>query len=284
MNNYEDDIYEWLKSLDSNLTILRNDNTLIGTPLTFYMPEKKIAITFNKTDEHIEGKVDAFFHQNQSKECKEKGVHLVHIFEYEWKVKSDKLKDYIQDLLGIGTKKYYARTCQVWEIQGGESLRFLDRNHLQGADRAAVKLGLYYKGHLVSVMTFAKPRFNKKFEWELSRFASVKQTRVLGGASKLFEYFIKHYNPKSIITYSDFAKMSGNLYLTLGFKYRELANPNYVWIQGDEVLTRYKCQKKVLERKGYSGTEKSIMQGRGFTKLYDSGNMVFEWVGDNEIG
>ena len=51
-------------------------------------------------------------------------------------------------------------------------------------------------GELVSLMTFNKPRkgigkmSEDGLEWELGRFCNALNTNVVGGASKLFKYFI----------------------------------------------------------------------------------------------
>ena len=49
-------------------------------------------------------------------------------------------------------------------------------------------------------MTLGKPRYNKKYEWELLRLCTQGGLRVIGGASKLFKYFIKTYNIPELIT------------------------------------------------------------------------------------
>ena len=49
-------------------------------------------------------------------------------------------------------------------------------------------------------MTFSKPRFNNQYDYELIRFCSLKGFNVIGGASKLWKYFLKKYNPKSVIS------------------------------------------------------------------------------------
>mgnify|MGYP007037140579 CR=1 FL=1 len=67
-------------------------------------------------------------------------------------------------------------------------------------------------------MTFGKPRYNKNYEYELIRYCSSKN--IVGGAEKLFNYFIKTYNPKSIISYCDWSKFNGDVYLKLGFIYK----------------------------------------------------------------
>ena len=38
-------------------------------------------------------------------------------------------------------------------------------------------------------MTFAKPRFNSGYDYELVRYCSIKFTTIVGGASKLLNYF-----------------------------------------------------------------------------------------------
>ena len=125
-------------------------------------------------------------------------------------------------------------------------------------------------------MTFSHPRFNKKYEWELMRLASEKEYQVIGGASKLFSYFIKNYSPSSVISYCNLSKMGGNVYEKLGFKLKEISEPNYVWIKGNSILTRYQCQKHKLLSKGYEGeSESDIMTKRGYFKVYDSGSLVY---------
>jgi hypothetical protein len=42
-----------------------------------------------------------------------------------------------------------------------------------------------------------------KNEFELLRFANIKDTNVLGAGSKLLKHFIKEFSPKKIISYAD---------------------------------------------------------------------------------
>lgn len=127
-------------------------------------------------------------------------------------------------------------------------------------------------------MTFVKPRFNKKYQWELSRFCSKANCNVIGGASKLFKYFIEKYNPISIISYSNIAHTKGKLYETLGFIFDSITEPNYVWCKGYDVLSRYQCQKHKLLEQGYEGiSESEIMYNRGYYRIYDCGNKVWVW-------
>lgn len=103
--------------------------------------------------------------------------------------------------------------------------------------------------------------------------------------NKLFSYFLKNYNPASIICYSDISKFTGNIYLKLGFKVigdNPISRPNYVWIShhGNDIKTRYQTQKHRLLKNNLGTnemTEDSIMSSLEYYKVYDCGNLRLEW-------
>lgn len=246
--------------------------------IDLYNDTHKIGIEFNGNYWHSELYKDKNYHKHKSDLALNSGVQLYHIFEYEWlnPVKKSIIKSQIGLKLGKSTR-VYARNCEIKSVDSEESKVFLDNNHLQGSDNSSVKLGLYHSGELVCIMTFGKPRFNKSFEWELYRFCSKKGINVVGGASKLFKFFVHKYNPTSMLSYSNIAKTTGKLYGILGFNKERESSPNYVWVNRDKVLTRYQCQKHKLIKLGYdkSKSEDEIMHSRGYVKLYDCGNALW---------
>ena len=52
-------------------------------------------------------------------------------------------------------------------------------------------------------MTFGKCRFDRKHEWELVRFCSKLNTKVIGGAGRLLRRFEEDYKPVSPVSYAD---------------------------------------------------------------------------------
>lgn len=155
-----------------------------------------------------------------------------------------------------------------------------------------VRLGLRVKdtNELVSLMTFNKPRkgIGKKsdddLEWELGRFCNALNTNVVGGASKLFKYFIKNYEYSTIVSFSDIAHTKGDLYSVLGFTAVSESSPGYVWVNlfNDMYLTRTVCRKNNLQKLFHDSTidvenktEAMIMAEHGFVQVFDCG--VIRW-------
>ena len=284
----ERDIYNFINSLTSDIE-LHNKSILDGKELDLYIPSHNLAIEFNGSYWHsTEKKADIHYHQQKTLACARKGVHLIHIFEYEWnnEAKREKIKQYIKSILRSNNEIIHARNTEINLIEDKQARIFLDSFHLQGYIPASVNLGCFYNDELIGLMTFGKPRFSNNYEYEIIRFCWKDNTIVVGGAAKLFKHFIKNYNPQSIITYADLAKFTGKVYTRLNFKPIQpsfITEPNYVWVSADskEVLTRYQTMKHKLIEKGLGTpeqTEDEIMQSLDYFKVYDSGNMKLEWI------
>lgn len=69
-------------------------------------------------------------------------------------------------------------------------------------------------------MTFGKSRFKSDNDGiEIIRFCNKLNYQIIGGASKLFSYFKKHYDYKNIISYTECDISNGKLYENLGMSY-----------------------------------------------------------------
>lgn len=278
-----------------SIEYIQNDRMQIKPKeLDFYIPKANLAIEINDIASHNStlsfrntSNIRPYnYHFNKTQLTKERGIHLIHIFEYEMmdEDKYNKIINYIKSILDINTIKVYARKCEVKEISTKEAREFLDTHHLQSYASSSVKLGLYCKDELVEVMTFGKPRFNKSYEYELIRLCTSSSYKVVGGSQKLFKYFLNNYNPKSIISYCDISKFTGDVYEKLGFTFVEYTQPNYVWTNYVNTFPRYLTQKHKLKEmfndleEGY--TEDSAMMSHGYVKIYDCGNAKYEFKRD----
>lgn len=258
-----------------------NDRTILkGKELDVYLPEYKVAIEYNGEYWHSD-KVCSTTLLEKTEKCNVLGIKLIHIFEHEWINKKDIVVSRINSILG-NNKAIYARKCKIVELQWDQCVEFLNYNHLQGAGSPSTyNLGLLYDDTLVSLMTFSKPRFNTNYDYELVRYCSILGTNIVGGASKLLQYFTNIKKRASIISYSDIRWSNGDLYKKLGFSFSHRTKPNYFYFKNFNIVNRYKTQKHKLKKlvpEHYSDnlTESEIMYNAGYIRVYDCGNDV--WV------
>ena len=273
----EREISDYIKSL--NVEIIENTKSIIPPhELDIYIPSHNLAIELNGLYWHseLQGK-DKNYHINKTQKCLEKDIQLLHIFEDEWINKQEIIKNIIKMKLGLIENRLYARKCELKEIDNQKE--FLNTYHIQGYISAKVNIGLYYENELVSLTTFGKSRFNKKYDWELLRFVNKSNYTVVGGFSKMLKYFTKNYS-NSLITYSDRRLFDGQVYESSGFTKLKPSNPSYFYTDGRQHrFNRQKFQKhklpQLLENFNKELTEWENMQINGWDRIWDCGNNVF---------
>lgn len=259
-----------------------NRKILSGLELDIYIPSKNLAIEFDGLYWHSEcWKADKKYHLAKTEQCEAKNIHLIHIFENEWLDKQDIVKSRIKNLLGVYEARLYARKCEVKSVDARTAFAFQIANHLQGAVRAKVDLGLFYNDELVSLMTFSKPRFSKKYEWELVRFCNKLGFNIPGAASKLLKRFEITYKPTSLVSYADrrWSYSKRTMYDALGMTLSHVSAPNYWYWKGSEFSSRVKYQKhklaSALKIFDENKTETENMFINGFNRIFDCGNLVY---------
>lgn len=273
---FEVEVAEWLDSIGLNYE--QGNRTLISPKeVDFYLPSHNLAIECCGLYWHSEesARRNRTYHNEKYQSCTAQNVRLLTIFQDEWNEKPELVKQVIMNALLIG-KKLFARKCEVREIDVTAAREFVNSNHIQGYTGAKIRLGLYHDDVLVSVMTFGKPRFNSKYEWELVRYCS--SARVTGGASKLFSYFNTTYSPISIVSYSDNRWFTGKMYGQLGFTTKK-STIGYVYTDYKKRYDRMQFQKHKLIKEGFDSSlsEWEIMKSRGFDRIWDCGQTTWEY-------
>ena len=263
-----------------------SDKTILyPQEIDIFIPEKNIGIEYNGLYWHgeISGNKDKLYHADKTDQARSKNIKLLHFFEDEWFNKQDIVKSIIAINLGIIKNKIHARKCEIKEVRNSDAKKFLDEVHLQGSINSKYNIGLFYNNELVSLLTFGKPRYNKKYEYEILRFCNKLNTVVNGSFSKLLKYFIKKYNPKNIITYSDLRYGTGKVYTNNNFKQISKTKPNYYYIDSSNTTrhSRIKFQKhklkNILTTYDPNLTEWKNMQLNNFDRIWDCGQYSFEW-------
>lgn len=274
----EKELFEWCYNLDNSF--VSNDRTVIKPKeLDIFSEKFKLAIEYCGSYWHSNSVIkDKKYHQNKYLACRAKGVDLITVFETD---DIEKVKQLILRKIGRLQNKVFARKTEIKEISSKTAKEFFDRYHLSNGVYASVNLGLFLENELVMAVSFSKSRFSKKYQWECIRMSSKNDTVVIGGASKLFKYFMKNWKPESCVSYADCRFGSGQTYEHCGFTNKGITGPNYWYVFGNEKIeSRVKYQKHKLEKLfpehfDKNLTEEQIMLDAGYRRIFDCGNVTW---------
>lgn len=268
-------LQSWFEESYSELEILYNTK-VNNKEYDFYIPSKNLAIEINGLYWHSNKPSE--YHLNKSNNLPD--VHVFHFSDLDILTKFSLITSMIKVKLGDCTK-IFARKCEVRSVSYKESSNFEIENHIQGTAMSKIRYGLYYNNELVTLMTFGVPRFDKKSQWEIIRMCSKQNLLIIGGASKLFQHFIKTYSPQNIMSYCDIRYGTGNVYDKLGMIYKRNTAPGFVWIDkhGTKPISRFQTQKNQL-RKWLPNYDETLSQAEnmlraGYRQYFDCGNKVY---------
>ena len=229
-------------------------------------------------DKSVKGK---YYHRDKSKLARDSGYNVIHVFDWDDKSKIiNLLRD--RDIV-------YARKCDVRLVDSVECNQYLMTYHLQDkCNSQTIRLGLYYNNQLVSLMTFGVARYNKKYEYELLRYCA--SHNVIGGAEKLFKYFVDTYKPNSVVSYCDTSKFSGKVYDILGFKIDTVNAPSCHWYSvkenkhiTDNLLRMQGYDRLFKENHGKGTSNEELILSRGYLPVYDCGQATYYWKSHKNV-
>lgn len=289
ISHNEIEIYEYLcEMLGRDKVVLRDRKVLNGAEIDIYIPHLHFGIEYHGLYWHSEcGGKDRWYHYNKMKQCEEKGIRLIQIFEDEYIYHKQLVLSKISHILNIThiCPKIAGRKCQIKEIGRDEAKEFLDNNHVQGYTNSSVRIGVYYQSVLIGVMTFS--RKENENEWILNRFASDSKYICQGVGGKIFSYFVKKYNPETIVSFSDLrwgVDKENNLYTKLGFTLNSITKPDYYYINiknPKERIHKFNFRKGLLSKRHglpTTMTEKEMCEMIGYAKIWNCGLLRYVWT------
>ena len=217
--------------------------------------------------------IDKNYHYNKTQAAVNAGYRCINIWDW----------DNFDVLLNIlnNNKSIYARKCEIRLVNTNDAKDFINKYHFQGYAKSSINIGLYYENNLVSIMTFGKPRYTKKYNYELIRYCSA--VNITGGSEKLFKYFIDNYDG-SIISYCDLGKFNGNLYDKLGFIRKSVSiSRHWYSLKLDKHITDNLLRKHGFDRLlgdiygtyGKGTPNEELMLQHDFVEIYDCGQATY---------
>ncbi len=164
---------------------------------------------------------------------------------------------------------------------------FYTDNHIQGGVGSKVHLGLKFENVIVAAMSFSKSRYatNRTIQdgvYELTRYCSLQDHTIIGGAGKLFNHFKSHYNWVKIYSYADRCWSTGNLYRVLNMvDITSNYAPRYTYTKTfgkrfSRVMFQKHKLKDILPIFDNDKSELDNMIDNGYYPVYDCGNLLFE--------
>lgn len=270
----EDEIAKFVEDL--GFTVVRNSRKIISPKeLDIYIDDKKVAIEYHGLYWHsandANGK-DAKYLKKIHKEkftlCKNNGVKLLQFFSDEWIDKKVICKSMIMNKLGVIKSKFMARKLELVQLTKDESKRFFTLSHIDGNARSFLSFGLKTKeGEIVQAISVRKP-IQKKYKdtIEIARMASLPNTIVVGGASKLLKKVLKiskQLNFKQVLTYSDNRIGDGSIYKNSGFNFIGETGINYWYTDGRIRYDRFKYRAQPGKTEAQVASEHKVMKTFG---------------------
>jgi len=259
-SNTEKQLLNFIKEKYSG-DIIENSRKIISPyEIDIFLPNMNIAIEFYGLYWHSDTYRNKKYHKMKYNLCLNKEIQLLQIFDDDWFYRKEIVKSMILNKLKLTNNKIYGRKTEIREVTDNKIIKlFLINNHIQGWASSSIKIGLYFEDELVSLMTFKR----NKNDYELNRFCNKLNHNIIGSASKLFKYFIKNYNYKSIISFSNNLYSNGNLYRVLNFRIEKQLNEDYSYIINNNRQHKFNFRKEEKTKK------------IKLDKIYDAGKIKF---------
>lgn len=276
----QQELFDFIKSICPEAT--QNNRNIINVngslqEIDILCKSKNFGIEFNGLYFHSEKyKNDKFYHNKKTLACRNIGISLFHIWEDKWETKKDIVKSMIRYRLGVINNKIHARKTIIKELSKNESKEFFDKNHLDGNVGNIKSFGLIIEGKIIQAISVRKPN-NKSKKYinyiEIARMATVINTVVVGGESKLLSYVEKWARQNlyaGILTYVN-SDLGSSPCKKWKFDYRGETGISYFYIKHN-VPERISRQ-KVRAKNGKS--EKEIADSLNLLKVNANTNMIY---------
>lgn len=288
LNNIEYQFYSYINKCSKNSII--DNGTIPGELLIIRCDEEKILFTLINVSKNSSFSSNNKF-KNINKICNKNNYRCIQIYDTEYINKKfiieNKINHYLKVKYDELNKKIYGRKVVIKEINKNEAEAFLNTNHIQGFVQCAIYLGAYYKGELVSVMSFKKGGLVLK-TWELARFASSYKYIFSGVGGKMFKYFVSNYKPEKVISFADkrWGITEDNIYNKIGFTNSGETNISYFYFNKNEktliLYHKFGFRKNDLLKKypnilNENMTETEMVKNLGYDRIWDCGLIRYIW-------
>lgn len=269
-------IQDWLNSFRFNF---QTDYTLLtnNQEIDLYDANTGVAFEYNGLywhNEHMMSKNKIKtkqeirnYHCNKFKQCKDKGVNLITIFEDEWLSKQEQCEIFIKSLLGIYETTISATDCEIQELSKQELIEFYENNGIfRSPSKSSINFGLIYENEIVAGLSLLKHKRNI----EINKLCFKNCANIENWQGTLFLTALnwcKKQKIEQIYTQIDNRWNNSKIYTDIGFKFLKEAKPDYSYavIAGSKYLIPK------------NNINKSEAKEQGLTPIWDCGKSVYAY-------
>lgn len=212
----EYELEEFIKSL--NVKYTHNERNVISKELDFYFSEHKIAIEFNGVWFHSTKFKSKDYHENKYKECKEKDIELISIWEDILINKSDYLKNFIKRKLHLlKDNNIDINECIIKEITIEKEITdFINEYSLYEYSNKFKYFGIFFNDNLLTILCINKL---SNITYEIKFIDSMFGYDMTLYYSKLLKYIFNHVPNIKYLIVNNNCDLSNEYDLkSLGFK------------------------------------------------------------------
>lgn len=279
---------DYLSSLGFTVEQSRRD-LIPPQEIDIYLPEQKLAIEFNGSYWHSGQKKERNYHLDKTLACQEKGIRLVHIFDYQLAHKRDIVLRMLAKLAGVPSEPVMARKCEVYQLSPEQAAQFYDQHHLMGATGAKLHLGLFYQDRLVAAASFSTRSTGGKHsnKNELIRYCVPPELSVSGGLAKLTKAAMRWLGWETVYSYVERSWFDGAMYEKNGWEQRAVSEPGYGYVHRHSLqfYHRSRFMKKKLKRQaeifGFdydpSLSEAKMLKNSPLMRVFDCGQLLYQF-------
>ena len=236
-SKYEEELGKFLEEL--NIDFNKGNRDIIKPlELDIYIPSHKLAIEFNGDYWHSDLFKDPNYHQMKSNLCFDKGIELIHIFEYEWLSNKDKLKIYLKDKL-INPTEY--DSGEIKEISEEDANKFLKENSLGPINHSDLYLSLCYNEEIIELISLSRSNHT------ITNYSHKFGFRIKNALDK----FLKYLKLSDIIYECDYSKSSGRELIRENFTLEKITSPGLHIIKNNSIkdpLKIYDCGRIIYKK------------------------------------
>lgn len=285
----QNEVFEFVRSLCNGHTAVNDCKSVLkdAKQLDIYISDLGFAVEFNGCFWHNcdkcaydSKKMPMMYHYSKSIECKDKGIHLIHIWEDEWLYSNKLCKSKLKKLLCPDKIIHIAgEKCIVEKLEDDFiKAKLLSKYSFYGNDGSSVQYCLKHNDHIVAMMTFSKTRNNKKWEWQILNYIEVNSFIVDDGFKTLLDAFANDVKPTSVCLYASFDWNSVDDYTDV-LDFIKIDNPRLFWTYDRHRVKDSAIDKKKMKTalKSYDESKTFVdnMNSNGYYRTYDSGTLMF---------